>query len=276
MTVESQSGDTTTGPTHRRDHSDRRYRLISIASPIIMIILWELVVTLGLLDRRFFPPPTEVFGVLIELIRSGELLDNLAISLRRILLGFAIGAIPGVILGLLVGWFRGVRAFVDPLVAATYPIPKIALLPLLLVIFGLGEASKVAVVAIAVFFLVLITTTYGVTGIDPVLIEAAQNYGASGRKLGLRVILPAAMPSIFNGLRLGAGIALLVIVAAEFIAANRGIGYMIWISWATLSVGTMYAGLVVISALGILFASGLTWLGKRVMPWAPDIQDRTR
>jgi NitT/TauT family transport system permease protein len=275
----SGTGGSRTAPTNRRGNGkarERRYLLISILSPLVVLLLWEIVVRTGLLDQRFFPPPSVVFSVLVETVQSGEMLDNLAISLQRIIIGFFVGAVPAVILGLLMGWFRGVRAFFDPIVAATYPIPKIALLPILLLLLGLGEASKIAIVAIAVFFLVLITTAHGVAGIDPILIQAGQNYGAKGWKLGYHVILPAALPSIFNGLRLGLGIALLVIVAAEFVAANRGIGYMIWISWSTLSVGKMYAGLVVIAALGVLFTNGLTWLGRRVMPWAPDIQDRTR
>ena len=275
----SGTGSAKAAPTKQRGNGkarERRYLLISILSPLLVLLLWEIIVRTGLLDQRFFPPPTEVFSVLVDTVQSGEMLDNLAISLQRIIIGFFVGAVPAVILGLLMGWFRGVRAFFDPIVAATYPIPKIALLPILLLLLGLGEASKIAIVAIAVFFLVLITTAHGVAGIDPILIQAGQNYGAKGWKLGYHVILPAALPSIFNGLRLGLGIALLVIVAAEFVAANRGIGYMIWISWSTLSVGKMYAGLVVIAALGVLFTNGLTWLGRRVMPWAPDIQDRTR
>jgi NitT/TauT family transport system permease protein len=181
-----------------------------------------------------------------------------------------------VFLGLLMGWFRGVRAFLDPIVAATYPIPKISLLPLLLIIFGLGEASKIMTVAIAGFFLVLITTSHGVAQVDPILIQAGENYGARGWRLGTRVILPATLPAIFNGLRLALGVSLLIIVAAEFVAADRGIGYLIWISWSTLAVGKMYAGLVIIAVLGVLFTSGLARLGQTLMPWAQDIQQRTR
>ncbi len=183
------------------------------------------------------------------MINSGELWEHLGISLQRIVLGFLLGSIPGILIGLLMGWFRGVRAFVDPIVAATYPIPKISLLPLLLVIFGLGETSKVVTVAIAGFFLVLISTAHGVMRIDPILVQAAHNYGATGWKLFAKVIMPACLPAIFTGLRLSLGVSLLIIVAAEFVAANRGLGYLIWISWSTLSVGKMYVGLVVIAIL---------------------------
>jgi NitT/TauT family transport system permease protein len=252
------------------------YRLISIISPLLLLLLWEITVRLGILDMRFFPPPTRIFRVMAEMVASGELFEHLFISLQRIVFGFLIGSIPGIVLGMLVGWFRGVRAFLDPIIAATYPIPKISLLPLLLVIFGLGEASKVATVAIAGFFLVLISTAHGVRVIDPVLIQAAENYGASGWKLFRNVILPASLPSIFTGLRLSLGVSLLIIVAAEFVAANKGLGFLIWISWSTLSVGKMYVGLVVIGFLGILFTNGLEYLGRKLMPWSQDIQQRTK
>ena len=255
---------------------EHRYRLISIISPFLLLILWEITVRVGVLDIRFFPPPTQVFVILAEMMISGELFEHIGISFQRIALGFILSSVPGILLGLLVGWSRGVRAFVDPIIAATYPIPKIAILPLLLVIFGLGEASKVATVAIAGFFLVLISTVHGVLQIDHVLIQAAENYGAKGWKLFTKVILPACLPSIFTGLRLSLGISLLIIVAAEFVAAKRGLGYLIWISWSTLSVGKMYAGLVVIGFFGVLFTNGLERVGRLLMPWSQDIQSRTQ
>jgi ABC-type nitrate/sulfonate/bicarbonate transport system permease component len=254
--------------------SDNIYRGISIVSPFLVILLWEILTRTGVLDARFFPAPSQVIVVLAELVKTGELSNNLFISLQRIVLGFFLGAIPGVILGMLMGWSRMVRAFLDPIISALYPVPKVSLLPLILIIFGIGETSKVVVVAIAGFFIVLITTAAGVMHIDPVLIQAAQNYGAKGWKLFSKVILPASLPAIFTGLRLSLGICLLIIVAAEFVAANRGIGYLIWISWSTLSVGKMYAGLVVVSVMGLLFTTGLEKLGKVIMPWAQESQDR--
>jgi NitT/TauT family transport system permease protein len=250
---------------------NRFYRLLSFSSPLVLLLVWEIAVLTGLLDKRFFPPPTRVAVVILEMAISGELFLHVASSLRRIALGFVLGSIPGILLGLLMGWSRGIRAFFDPIVAALYSIPKISLLPLLLIIFGLGEASKVVVVAIAGFFLVLISTSHGVMRIDPVLIQAGRNCGARGLNLFARVILPASLPSIFTGLRLSLGMSLLIIVAAEFVAADQGIGYLIWISWSTLAVGKMYAGLVTISMLGLLFTSGLDRLGRFLMPWAEDL-----
>ncbi len=277
-TPEMTEGFVQVGPSKRERSGflgDRRYRLIALASPILALLMWELTVRMGMLDSRFFPPPTRVAAELADMTASGELWEHLSISLKRIALGFVIGAIPGVVLGMLMGWFRGVKAALDPLVAATYPLPKIALLPLFLIIFGLGETSKVMTVATAGFFLVLITTAHGVSNLDPILIQAAENYGAKGWKLGTKVILPASLPTIFTGLRLSLGVSLLIIVAAEFVAANEGIGFLIWISWSTLRVTRMYAGLVVISILGIIFTTGLNLLGKWLTPWGQDIQNRT-
>lgn len=263
----------TTAPVPK---NEIRYRIISIISPVIMLVLWELLVRTNILDRRFFPAPTTVILVLVEMINSGEIFDHLFSSLQRIVAGFVLGAIPAVILGMLMGWSRGVRAFLDPIVAATYPIPKLSLLPLIIILFGIGEMSKIVVVAIAGFFIVLISTAAGVRRIDPTLLQAAHNYGAYGRKLFSKVILPASLPAIFTGLRLALGTSLLIIVAAEFVAAKQGIGYLIWLSWSTLSVGEMYAGLVVIALLGLLFTTGLERLGKKLMPWAEEFQERSR
>jgi NitT/TauT family transport system permease protein len=248
------------------------YRWTSYLSPWLVILLWEVAVRSGILDQRFFPPPTKVAIVLVELIQSGELFDHLSISLVRILIGFTLGALPAIVVGMAMGWFRFIRAFLDPIVAALYPIPKIALLPLFLVIFGLGEGGKIAIVATSVFFVVLVTTFQGVLRLDPILIQAGQNMGAHGWKLFAKVIFPATLPIIFTGLRLGFGVSLLVIVAAEFVSARAGIGYLIWISWSTLSLGEMYAGIVVIAILGLLSTAGLEQLGRRVMPWAESAQ----
>ncbi len=254
----------------RYAQTEGSYRLISFLSPLLLLLLWEGLVRLNLLDYRFFPPPSTVLVIFGRMIGNGELWSHLSISLWRVLAGFAVGALPAVTLGLLMGWFRGLHAFVDPLIAAIYPVPKIALLPLFLIWFGLGETTKIVTVAVAVFFVVLITTVNGVRLVEPVLIEAAQSYGARGWRLFSKVILPATLPAIFTGLRLGLGVALLVIVGAEFVASNKGIGYLIWISWSTLAVNKMYVGLVTIAIIGLLSTSGLERLRRWLMPWAQD------
>jgi NitT/TauT family transport system permease protein len=258
-----------------RVNGDSTYRVVSSLSPLLLLVVWELLVRSGVLDYRFFPPPSVVLVELFDMIRSGEIFIHIFSSLQRIFAGFILAAVPGIALGMLMGWSKFARAFMDPIVSAVYPIPKIALLPLLLIIFGLGEMSKIVTVAIAGFFMILITTAHGVMRIDASLIQAAQNYGATGWKLFHKVILPASLPAIFTGLRLALGVSLLIIVSAEIVAANAGLGYLIWMSWSTLSVTKMYASLVVIAILGLVLTTGMERLGKALMPWAPNIQERS-
>ncbi|MCB0108626.1 MAG: ABC transporter permease subunit, partial [Caldilineaceae bacterium] len=157
----------------------------------------------------------------------------------------------------------------DTTMSAAYVLPKIAIFPIMMLLFAdpFGEGPKVAVVAISAFFLVAINTMVGVRDIDPVLIQAARNYGAKGWQLFYHVIIPGALPVIFAGLRLALGTALIVIVAIEFVRAKKGVGFMTYYYWEILSTEKMYAGLVVVMVLGVLLTYGLQWVEKRVMPW---------
>ncbi len=245
-------------------------RLVSIASPIVLLLIWEVLVRARILDWRFFPAPSQVLKTLIELITSGVLLQHIGISLTRIAAGFALGSGAGLILGLLMGLSRIIRAAAKPLVGVIYPIPKIAILPLVMLIFGLGERSKWVIVAIGVFFLVLLNTMAGVVNIDKIYLDVGKNFGARRRDVMLTIALPGALPLILTGLRLGWGTALLLIVAAEFIASKAGIGYLIWNAWQTFAVEEMYAGLLTISALGLLSFVILDWIERRLLPWKPE------
>ena len=268
-----------------------RDRLLSIGFPLALLVLWELAVRMQWLDGRFFPAPTAVAVALWDLTVKGELLGklwllpgliaagdlsgarkvfvegHLWVSLFRIFSGFFVGAVPGILLGVAMGRNRTIRVALDPVVSAIYVLPKIAILPLVMLVFGIGEVSKIVIVAIASFFLVLINTTVGVRDIEPIFIEAGRNYGANRRQMFRHIIIPAALPIIFSGLRLSLGTSLIVIIAAEFVAANYGLGYLIWFSWQTLLTENMFAGLVVIMILGALFTSGLQAVERRLMPW---------
>jgi NitT/TauT family transport system permease protein len=244
-----------------------RDRALSILSPIVLLAIWEAGAIAGVIDTRFFPAPTKIFAALWELVRSGEMLGHVAISLQRILIGFILGAVPGIAIGLAVGLFPVARAIVQPLVDALFPIPKIALLPMMIMLFGLGEGSKYAIIAIAVVFLVLINTETGVRNIDRIYFDVARNYGASRRMLFTDIALPGALPLIMAGLKLGMGVALIVIVSAEFVNAKSGIGYFIWNSWSIFQVEWMYAGLTVTAILGFASAVLLGALERALVPW---------
>jgi NitT/TauT family transport system permease protein len=244
-----------------------RERVLSVASPIALLALWEAGAIAGVVDTRFFPAPTKIFAALWDLIRSGEMLGHVAISVQRILVGFAIGAVPGIAIGLAVGLFPVARAIVQPLVDALFPIPKIALLPMVVMLFGFGEGSKYAIIAIAVVFLVLINTETGVRNIDRIYFDVARNYGASRQMFFTDIALPGALPMIMAGLKLGMGVALIVIVSAEFVGAKSGIGYFIWNSWSIFQIEWMYAGLMVTAILGFASAVLLAAVERALVPW---------
>src|SRR5690606_20434440 len=172
----------------------------------------------------------------------GQFWSDLGISMQRMAVGFVMGAVPGLLLGLAMGLFGPVRTIFQPLVAALYPLPKIALLPLILLIFGLGEMSKYFTVAIGVFFLMTINTMAGVLNVPTIYLDVARNLRASRWRVYTTVALPGALPGIFTGLRVCVGVALILLVATEFVGADSGIGYRIWWSWSVFWVEPMYVG----------------------------------
>ena len=245
---------------------------MSVLSPFALLALWEAGAIAGVVDTRFFPAPTTIFAALIELVRVGELQAHVAISLQRLLVGFVLGAVPGIVLGLAVGLLPIVRAIVQPIVDATFPIPKIALLPMVMLIFGIDDGAKYAIIAIAVVFLVLINTEAGVRNIERIYFDVGRNYGASRLMFFTDIALPGALPMILTGLKLGAGVALIVIVAAEFVGARSGIGYLILNSWNTFQVERMYAGIMVTALLGLATALGLGALERVLVPWKESVR----
>lgn len=242
-------------------------RLISVSSPLLLIAIWEASGRVGLLDQRFFPPPSAIAETFAEVTASGELANHVLTSLGRIAIGFVIGAVPALILGIVMGLSRMVRAALKPMVGALYPIPKTAIFPLLLLIFGIGEPSKYAIVAIGVFFLVLLNTMAGVLSIEAVYLDVGKNFGAGRLDVFRTIALPGALPLIFTGLRLGWGNALLLIVVAEIIGARSGVGAFIWTAWQTFQVERMYVGLLVISFIGYLSFLLIDELQRWLIPW---------
>ena len=244
-----------------------RDRLIGLISPALLLVLWEVAAQSGWVDRRFFPAPSSIAATFIKTARSGELWANLAASLQRLAWGYLVGGIPALLLGLAMGLYRPVRAIVDPLVAATYPIPKSAILPLMLLVFGLGEGSKIAMVALGIFYPLLINTMAGVLEIDRIHLDVGRNFGASGWQTFRTIALPGAAPLIMAGLKLGVGLGLILIAVAEMIGAQNGIGYMIWNAWQLMSVDTMFVGLIVIAVLGFAFTWALDEVERWLLPW---------
>lgn len=236
-------------------------------TPLLILLAWEIASRTGLLDPRFFPAPTSIIETFFELLVSGVLLENIGITLSRIAVGFVLGAVPGIILGILLGSVRTLRLLLDPIFSALLPVPKVAIFPLLLLIFGLGETSKYVIVAIGVFFYLLFNTLSGVMQTPPLLNDVANANGATRLQRWMTVSFPYALPSIFTGIKLATGGAFVIIAASEFVGANSGLGYMIWSSWGTFAVSKMYVGIVTISVLGYGATALWALLERRVVPW---------
>ena len=255
------------GEAQRRWSRERRLRRLSIYSPIALIVLWQVLPGLGLLDDRFFPPPSAVLANAFQMIVSGQLPSDLVFSFSRIVVGFLLGAIPGLIIGLAMALVPFLRDVLDPIFMSLFPLPKLAVLPLLLLIFGLGEVSKWVLIASGVFFIVLLNTTAGILNVDKIYLDVAHNYGARAMNLYRRVIMPAAIPAIFAGIKLAAGMALLLVVAAEFDAAKSGVGFRILESWERFGIKDMIVDVAVLGVLGYLLNHGMNLLEKRIIPW---------
>jgi ABC-type nitrate/sulfonate/bicarbonate transport system permease component len=282
-------------------------RVLALGFPLSLLLVWEWLAGSGILNPRWFPPPSQIAVALWDLTvtydrfnrssllgRPWLLPEMLAESgwegaralareshvwatLSRVLGGFALGAVPGVLVGMVMGLNRTVRMMLDATMSAIYVLPKIAIFPILMLVFPnpFGEGPKIAVVAISAFFLVAISTMAGVQGIDKVYLEAGRNFGANRVQMFRHVILPGALPIVFSGLRLALGTALIVIVAVEFVRADRGVGFLIFYYWQVLVTPRMYAALVVVMSLGVGLTALLQWVERRAMPWRRSGDGRT-
>jgi NitT/TauT family transport system permease protein len=247
-----------------------RDRLLYLISPIGLLLAWQILLMLGIGDRRFIPAPSDIGLRFVKLAARGELPWHVGVTLYRVLIGFVIGVVPAVAVGLLMAMFRPVRIFFDPLIAALFPIPKIALMPLLLLAFGFGDASKIALVAIAVFFPVIVNTYVGAANIEKIYWDVARNYGASQAVMLTRIVFFGALPTIFAGLRIALAVSFIVLVASEFVATKSGIGYLIWNSWELLQVDTMFVGIVTIGVLGLIASVLFQEIERRAIPWKTE------
>src|SRR5262250_591608 len=244
---------------------------MGVAVPAAALVLWEICSRLGFVSARYFPAPTTVAWALADRLYAGDLAGDLLVTLTRLACAFALAAVPAVPLGLLMGMARPVRELVEPYLTFIFPVPKITLLPFLLIILGVGEPAFVLTGASSAFFQIVISTLGGVQTMDPRLVEVGRNYGAHGARLFFKVILPATLPSIFTGLRLGLGLALVTIVAVEFVSAKSGLGHLVYRHWQMLSTVEMYAAFALVGALGLGLTRGLRVLQARVLSWQADI-----
>ena len=241
-----------------------------VLSPMLLLVLWEGLSRTGALDVRIFSRPTLVAGLIWNLALDGSLWKNTAATLARLVIGMLVGVVPGLFLGLTIGLFRVPRAIVNPLISATYALPRIALFPLVLLIVGLNETSNIVMIALGPFFTMTISAMAAVLNVDPMYLRVAKSFKISNAGMYTKVVLPAAMPIILSGFKLSLGLGLLGVVSVEFLLANEGLGYMIWHSWQILSLGESMVGLLVTGTLGYVMFVALDRLERVLVPWAKN------
>jgi ABC-type nitrate/sulfonate/bicarbonate transport system permease component len=251
---------------------NRRRRLqeqaLAIAAPIVCLLLWQIASSTRIIDPMFFPPPSLVVSAGIDLVQDSAFWAAVLSTLRNLAIGYLAGVGLGLAVGVATGTSRWVRAMLEPILSALYSVPKLAILPLLLLIFGLGDVPRIVLVTISVYFYVWISTMTGLLAVPYGYREAAESLNANRFQMFRHVLLPGALPQIFVGLRLGAAAAILVLVAAEMVTGSEGIGYIIWLSWQTLATSKMYVGIVLIAVIGVIGMYLVKGLGALLTPWA--------
>jgi NitT/TauT family transport system permease protein len=236
----------------------------------VLLTLWELWVAVLPAPPLYLPPPTRVARRLIDALAHGDLLADVAMTLRRLALGAALGGLPALALGLAMGWSRRLRRVVDPLVAAVHPLPKVALLPLLLLVFGVGESSRLVLVAVGAFFPMLVGAMAGVREIPPAHFEVARSCGARRLLVLRRIVLPGSLPLLLASARLSLNAALVAVLVAELLTARDGLGERLWFAWQTLKVDELYATTAVVALLGLSLQGALDLLARRLLPWRDE------
>ena len=240
-------------------------------SPLVFLLLWEAGSRSGLIPGHTLAAPSKVVATLFQMIVSGELPDNLAVSALRVVTGLAIGGTLGVVLALIAGLSQSGEVTVDPLIQIKRSIPTLALTPLFIVWFGIGETPKIALIAFASIFPIYLNLYSGIRGVDVRLLEGARSFGLSRAELIWHVILPGALPSLLVGLRYSFSVAILVLVVAEQINASAGLGYLVNNARDFMRTDIIVVCLLVYAALG-LGADGLVRaLERRTLVWRPSI-----
>lgn len=242
-----------------------KYR--KLISPLLLLMIWELITRQGWIPAWFLPVPTEVFQTLIDMVISGELLHHAAISLGRAISGYAMAAVVGVGLGVLIAWSRVVEDFFDPLIELIRPLSTFALIPIFFLWFGIGNTSKIMIIFKSCFFPIVLNTIAGIKGVDKKLIMAARSLGADGGQMWTRVLLPSAMPMIITGMRISTAIAMMALVGVEMLSSDSGLGFLVIDAQRTFDTERVFAGIVVLALLGFSLDRLARKIQARILSW---------
>ncbi|MFQ5913421.1 MAG: ABC transporter permease [Nitrospinota bacterium] len=252
----------------------RRGRFVQIGTVAGVLLLWEGIVRLFAIEPIFLPSVSLILKTFWNMVLDGTLPWNTMVTVLRILTGFFAAAVAGVGVGIVMGMSRTFQNICDPLIAALYPLPKITLIPLLIIWLGSGEAYKFVISAFTAFFPRVINTYVGLRQVDEGLVKAARDLGANERRIQLEVMMPAAIPSIFAGFRLGMGVAIILTVASEMIASQDGLGRVLVESGAILETEKVFAALLLMAILGIVVTKAQDWVDMRFAHWAFETRER--
>ncbi|HEY7064244.1 MAG TPA: ABC transporter permease [Chloroflexota bacterium] len=239
-------------------------------SVVVVLAAWELLAHSGWVNPRLFPSLETIAEELWRLIESGAIYRHLLATLYRVVAGFGLAAIVGVVLGFLMARVQLFDRLFEPLFSFGYPIPRAALYPVFVFLFGLGHLSKIVLIFLECLYPIAINTYYGTRAVNERYVWAARNMGASGEQVFRKVIAPAALPQIFAGLRIALPVALVIAILTEMIGATEGLGYLIARASASLSRGQVFAGVAAIAVIGFVLDRALGWLRRRLVFWEKE------
>ena len=243
--------------------------VLPMLSVVTFLVVWELLVRWRGIAPIFLPAPTSIALYLWQMIIDGTMEYHLGVTLLRIFAGFLVAAVTGIVFGLLMGMSHIFSRVADLWIAALYPLPKISLIPLLIIWLGSGEAYRIVISAITAFFPIVISTYSGIRQVDRGLIKAAEDLGARARQIQFKVVIPAAMPSILSGLQLGMGVTIILIVAAEMIggSSQSGMGYLLISAGQVMETEKVFAALLVLAVMGAAIIKLQQWIDRKIAPW---------
>ena len=245
----------------------QRIRGVGVAVFVVLILLVEWGTRAGWISSLTLPRPSDVVATLVQLWKSGLFFQHVAPSLTRLAVGSAMGVLAGVAVGVMIGLFSLARAGLVPLVAALFPIPKIALLPLSVIWFGIDEGSKYALIALGTFTPTVVATFGAVDNVDRTLVRMGQSFGLKWWSIVRKIVLPGALPGILSGLRISLSIGIILLVAAEMLGAQYGIGAYILEAGSLYDLERLFAGVVILSSLGVVVSWLIAQLEKRLLIW---------
>lgn len=257
-------------PPHRSFWQRHEHALIGTLAVAVFLAVWEAAVRFGWVSPLFTSSPSRILSSALQMFADGSILYDLQVSGFEFAVGYGLAVLVGIPLGILMGWYRRFNSALDPFVSALYATPRIALLPLLMIWFGIGFASKIAIVFLGAVFPILVNTITGVRTIDADFVKVARSFGCNDRQLFVTVALPSSVPLLLSGLRLGLGHALIGIVVGEMYGATHGIGFLIAVSGARFQTDKVMVGIIIIALAGILMTELLRAIERRFERWRPN------